>query len=175
MDVFTEQLKELETHKQISPHRKYGEIAGVSVSVIADLLGVEYRDMLNAMDKSVPVFNGKGYGTDSHIYKKPSGALWGHVGWWSLKEQKEKLRHCILPEWAKFNKKIKKEMGRGGNSLFVIGYFGRTLTADNLTRHIFNGEEYELSPQGSLIHTHPYVDLEQHKEWLTLFEGKGDD
>ena len=85
MAIAAEQLKELETHKQISPHKKYGENAGVSVSVVADLLGVEYGDMLNAMDKSIKVFNGKGY--DLSPFPKPETTeikpkgIFNYTGW----------------------------------------------------------------------------------------------
>ena len=151
MAIAAEQLKELTTDTQTT---SYSE-KGVSVSVVADLLGVESEDLRNAMEKTIPVFNGKGYGTDSYIYKKPLGALWVHAGWRNLKEQSVKQR-LVIP--------------------FIIGWFGRVLEATNLTRHVFDGEEYKLNPKGVLIHTHTYVDLKQHKEWLTLFayvDGEG--
>ncbi len=145
MAIAAEQLKELTQDTQTT---SYSE-KGVSVSVVADLLGVESEDLRKAMEEAIPVFNGKGYGTDSYIYKKPMRALWAHVGWWNLKEQSVKQR-LVIP--------------------LIIGWFGRTLEATNLTRHVFDGEEYKLSWAGVLIHTHTYVDLKQHKEWLTLFE-----
>jgi len=95
MAIAAEQLKELETHKRISPHRKHGEIAGVSVCWFADLLGVEYRDMLNAMDKSVPVFNGKGYDLSPQIRNelKPNmSEVWLYIGWWSRVEAELKRK-----------------------------------------------------------------------------------
>ena len=95
MDVFTEQLKELETHKQISPHRQHGEIAGVSVSEVADLLGIEFRDLLNAMDKRIPVFNGKGYDLSPQIRNelKPNmSEVWLYIGWWSRVEAELKRK-----------------------------------------------------------------------------------
>ena len=83
MDLFKEQLEKLKPYIQISPHKRYGEIAGVSVAdVVGQLggwLGVESGALRSAMKKKIPVFNGKGiYDLNPpYLYKPPSPPLWG--------------------------------------------------------------------------------------------------
>jgi len=144
MAIAAEQFKELITNNQKSPYTERGR----SVSVVADLLGVEFEDLRNAMEKEIRVYNWQGFGDSPPYYYKPPPAsdMEAKFSVWRKIHNASSRRRCTRP--------------------LIVGWFGTTLHTENLTRHIFNGKEYVLDTQGVLIHT---VDTEQYKDWKTKF------
>jgi len=144
MAVAAEQLKELIPSNQKSPYTERGK----SVSVVADLLRVEFDDLCDAMEKEIPVYNWRGFGDSPPYFYKPPPAsdMVAKFAVWRKIHDASSRRRCTRP--------------------LIVGWFGTTLHTENLTRHIFNGKEYVLDTQGVLLHT---VDFKQHKDWKTKF------